>query len=438
MLIWRAVLSHWRDFSHEEWMDPFLGPVPILPGARPPPTSRAFRRASILGLRPPGERQHGPLFSLLRGLTYEAFSSLRNDAALATEGGPPPRAADFYAAAAEALRAVRSALLAALEGERARNLLIERRMRGAGLDMPPIGPVRRWQMVWVDTGVCSESADPTRLIQHVMPEGTDPRRLAVVTGFARLLKAPRPDWAPPPRPPPATLQIYLGYTRVFSRGARLCAWAIVGVDGGDGLYDDPCAPALPPGPHVAFEAGAAHEVGAPFAVLLVTVAQELDRLLSARPPTPVSIRAPPELAAALAGLTSTPAYPQVRRCLDRARARAPLWLSGAAAHSGLPWADRAAAIATLCLPDMVFGSVGPALALRPHAPMPAPDECCVCYGDFSEPLPSAAMDSPALAGRFACQHALCRACDLDLQRRPSAERCPLCRQPRRVWLPARP
>ena len=418
-------------------MDPLLDmDGPILPGARPPPTSRVLRRASILGLRPPGERLHGPLFSLVLGLALAAFASLRDEAALSTDEDSPPKAADFYFAAAWALRSIREGLLAALEGERARNVMLEKLMRGAGLDMPPVGPVRRWQMAWIDTGICSELADPTRLRQHVMVEGTDEHRLAVVTGFARLVKAPRPDWAPPASQPAGTLQIYVGID-VGARlnGERRCAWGIVGVANGDGLYDDPYDDAPLRRPQPAFEAGAA---GVPGSELLETIARELDRLLASRPPAPVSVRVPPAFAALFAGLSYLPSYPQIRRYLSRARSRAPLWLSTAAPHAGFPWADRAAAIATLCLPDMVFGDVNPSLAQRTRATPPAVEECCVCYEDFSDALPSAAMDSPALAGRFACRHALCRACDLSMQHRGGTVRCPLCRQPRRFWLQLRP
>ena len=74
-------------------------------------------------------------------------------------------------------------------------------------------------------------------MQHVLD---DSPLLAVVTGVARLLRAPRPDWAPPHPHPVGAWSIYVGVgDSVLGRdGIARTTWSIVGVSGGDGVWDD--------------------------------------------------------------------------------------------------------------------------------------------------------------------------------------------------------
>ena len=138
-------------------------------------------------------------------------------------------------------------------------------------------------------------------------------------------------------------------------------------------------------------------------------------------------------ASELAGLGATHEYGPIRGIWARLRAQGHAWLTAAAAHEGIAWADRALSVARLCLPDKTWGAVGADLAANPTATIPDPDACSVCYEDFDEMLPAAQGTTPTAAGRFACPHSLCRACDLAIQNGPNP-RCPICRQPRTAWL----
>ena len=110
------------------------------------------------------------------------------------------------------------------------------------------------------------------------------------------------------------------------------------------------------------------------------------------------------------------------------------WLSTADAYDDLPWADRAAAIAALCLPGKRWGNVAQLHAALPPAEAPDIDECSVCYDQFEDTLPRPGGCVPAATGMFACSHVLCRTCDRAVQQLQNP-RCPLCRQPRVRWLP---
>ena len=148
------------------------------------------------------------------------------------------------------------------------------------------------------------------------------------------------------------------------------------------------------------------------------------------------VHAPPTLAATIAGHTLCDGYQQIRRWWVDAARPALLYLAGGSPYQGMPWADRAHAIAKSCLPDRSWGGNNPQGNVRPVTP-PAPVDCCVCFEDLDDPLPTASWTSQAIRGMFDCRHALCRACDLRTQRSANT-RCPMCRQPRRAWIQMRP
>ena len=139
---------------------------------------------------------------------------------------------------------------------------------------------------------------------------------------------------------------------------------------------------------------------------------------------------------------------------ERARRDARLHLVATGEDEGRPYAERAAALAFYGR----HGAVGDAMpASWPSAPPPpstTPDSermppagssCPVCFEDFVDVLPSPDPASRAPPGRWArgderCPHALCRGCDIGVQRaaRVTATRCPECRRPRRLAVRAPP
>ena len=237
-----------------------------------------------------------------------------------------------------------------------------------------------------------------------------------------------PPYIAPPhiRPPPdGMLQVYVGLAQKDTKRT----WSLVAIKDGDGWRDW--------GGSVAFEAGGGEIHRTPLAV---TVAQEINRLLNTRMAAPAVIRAPDEILQTLAGLTMQPdTFHKIRSQWDRIQKRAPLWLMGSKINQGWPWADRAQAIADLCLPNKAFGEAGPLWAGQTRAEYPAAADCSICMEDFDDTLPSGSWLSPALQGRFDCTHTLCRKCDARIQRQGLVGlRCPLCRQPRKLWTPMLP
>ena len=194
------------------------------------------------------------------------------------------------------------------------------------------------------------------------------------------------------------------------------------------------------GGSLAFEAGGTNN---PPQTVVETVAEELSRLLLAQPAAPATIRAPKPLAQALAGLTQLNSFSYIQRHWAAVTQRAPLWLAGAPQErQGFPWVDRAQAIAHACLPGLAWGSAGPKWSHLPRAAYPDDDDCCICLNPLADTLPSGSWRSRAASGMFECTHAVCRACDLTAffrtHRRGAGAPCPMCRQPRRAWVPLGP
>ena len=117
-----------------------------------------------------------------------------------------------------------------------------------------------------------------------------------------------------------------------------------------------------------------------------------------------------------------------------------VWIAGFAPDRPYAWGERAGALCSFASSDGYYGALPPAFAAaRPIAPLvppwaaPGDDECCVCTEAYSDLWPAPAGDSRAPSGRWACRHAVCRACDAAIQHGPN-NRCPLCRAPRAVFV----
>ena len=213
----------------------------------------------------------------------------------------------------------------------------------------------------------------------------------------------------------------------------------------------------------------------PLSAALTSVAAALAWLAS-EPPAPAVVRVHFDLAAmVLAGVVDpstciyaagdTDAWPASRGVArlaahvlrawraERERRGGLLCLVATDECEGRPYAERAAALAFYGRCGAVGGSMPPpwvdagASTLLPPALTPGDREsqCAVCLSDFTDSLPSPDPDSRAPPGRWAegdvrCPHALCRVCDLDIQRGPNAQaqRCPECRRARRAAVAAPP
>ena len=420
-LVMRACLSEWIQFTGENWPAPVMQAADIRPGYALPPF-RAVRRAWILGLPPPGGGACPELFTMIRGFALQETARIRDAAAQHRPPDPTPRAADLYRAAIHVYKAVQRELTTALEGEFEACKLLERRMRGAGLDIPANSPTAKWHAAWTDSGICTV-LHSGRVQQHVL--GDAPLMVTVTAATAAGRDPPRPDWAPPVNLPQHTVTVYLNGRARRAQGSS-SVWSAVGVVGGDGIHDEAA--------HLAFEAGAPTE-----ATGLASIAQEA--LHNAQRLTQVGaaihVRAPPWMATILAGLDGGASYGPIAREWETTRATRAGWLTRAAPYDNLPWADRALTIAELCAPGKAWGAAGPAYAMGPWASPPVSTVCAICIDDYDDVLPATGMLAPTAAGHFACTHALCRACDLRVQRSQNTK-CPMCRAPRLHWVPARP
>ena len=160
---------------------------------------------------------------------------------------------------------------------------------------------------------------------------------------------------------------------------------------------------------------------------------------NAIPQNQLVIRATPDVAAAAAGLT--PLSSRDYRRLQQIGGH--YAITGAQPYEGLAWADRAHTIAERCLPAQggaahrTWGAGAQRWPNLQLAGMPDPDTCSICTEDLSDVLPNAAWTSRAPSGLFACDHAVCRGCDWDIQNSQNT-RCPLCRQPRTQRVRTRP
>ena len=125
-----------------------------------------------------------------------------------------------------------------------------------------------------------------------------------------------------------------------------------------------------------------------------------------------------------------------------------VWIAGFAMHRrDFPWGERAAALAQLGSAQGWWGPLAlgvPSLAAcAPRAPLVpwahADSDCPVCLQPLTDMLPTADARARAPSGRWSCVHAVCRDCDLAVQRSANS-RCPLCRAVRvvRVCRPSVP
>ena len=154
---------------------------------------------------------------------------------------------------------------------------------------------------------------------------------------------------------------------------------------------------------------------------------------------PIDVRAPPWMASLLSGIDGGQSLGPILREWNAARATRPGWLTQAAPHDNLPWADRAYTIAGLSDPGKAWGHPGPAFAAVPRANPPSTTVCCVCYEDYEDVLPAAGVLAPTYGrrARFACRHAVCRECDMRVQQSANTT-CPMCRAGRVHWILHRP
>ena len=148
------------------------------------------------------------------------------------------------------------------------------------------------------------------------------------------------------------------------------------------------------------------------------------------------------VAALLAGLEpaadNDPAHRFFYRLWRTMSGQRPLFLAGWPADRGYWWGERALALANSCDAG-AWGALPAAMAgatLLNALPCTG-EECSICTDEYSDPLPAPVDTSRAPAGMFHCSHALCIACDRDLESRAANNaglaRCPLCRADRRVW-----
>ena len=300
--------------------------------------------------------------------------------------------------------------------------LLERRMRGAGLEITAQNsPVAKWHAEWVDSGVCAVQG--THVQQNVL--GDAPLIVTVTAAMAAGRAPPRPDWAPPHSLPQHTLTVYLNG---IARGPG-AVWSAVGVHGGDGTYDEHA--------QLRFEAAAPATDNEPGAVALEALRNAQRLAQASAPVAPIHVRAPPWMASLLSGIDGGHSLGPILREWNAARATRPGWLTQAAPHDNLPWADRAFAIAGLSDPGKAWGDPGPAYATVPRAVPPSTTVCCVCYEDYEDVLPAAGVIAPTAAGLFACRHAVCRECDMRVQQ-SAITTCPMCRAGRVHWILRRP
>ena len=138
----------------------------------------------------------------------------------------------------------------------------------------------------------------------------------------------------------------------------------------------------------------------------------------------------------------SPLMARVLRLLRETRAqRVYVWLAGFDVNRPYPWGERAIALASYGDSHGWWGDLPPPYAnAQPRAPAHPPwsddTECPVCLDEFDDMWPSGQPKSRAPPGRWACTHAICRACDAKVQAGHNGgdTRCPLCRSQRHVFL----
>ena len=157
--------------------------------------------------------------------------------------------------------------------------------------------------------------------------GDTPLIVTVTAAAAAGRAPPRPDWAPPHNLPQHTLTVYLSGT---TRGPG-AVWSAVGVHGGDGTYDEHA--------QLRFEAAAPATDHEPGAVALEALRNAQRLAQASAPVAPIHVRAPPWMASLLSGVDGGQSLGPILREWDAARATRPGWLTQAAPHDNLPWAE---------------------------------------------------------------------------------------------------
>ena len=445
------------------------------------------RLALTLGARPEGARSYEHAFALARGIMVEAIVSFHMGAGLARAQGSPSPAADFVAAAAGLYMKGRKGLQAAVAHEHARMVILGKWRRRAGCKRLAVdSPRQNWEERWLGSGA---ARDPNgHITQRVLATHFD-RVPLPMSLEARRLGAVRWDWTPTLPLPPATTVLYVSNDEHLSdachRAAR-AGWGVAALtQSGTQQWTVNGAPALPEGVFGAPEASATLSasfggcvtvdserpayVGAEslsgVSAALTGVIEAL-KWCSTCPPGPTLVRINNDTAAmTLAGIADAsacvyaasddkawPASLGENRLAtaaarawraERERCGGRLWLLVSPPGQGLPWAERAEALAS-------YGARGVLIdGDKWHVPHNTPigvalshggtahgvtNVCSVCYCDFSDVLPSPDPLSRAPPGRFGtdsqrCCHAACRKCDAILQLM-HAGGCPVCRAPR--------
>ena len=252
----------------------------------------------------------------------------------------------------------------------------------------------------------------------------------------------RPDWAPPQVIPAACVQLYVapshssdsfGVAVVLGGDAELDASAVHLADGAARLTLATRDPLY----RGASQRSALH------ATLAATVTA-LEMLAAQGGDAPVLLRiADPRAMAVVVGVMAPPR--DVSRLaasvLTRLRAaqadRTHVWVAGFDLDRPYPWGERAQALAGYSAEHGCWGQLPAQYAAAQQAPLVPPwtDELCcpVCLEFYDDLWPAAAGVSRAPSGRWACSHAVCRACDPQLQHGANS-RCPMCRADRRVFM----
>jgi len=389
---------------------------------------RTLKRGLALGLRPEGQQHHPEAFALLRGLAIDELDMVHRAASNSNAAGLPGLASDLYRAVTVMYGGVRDAFQRAITGEHDRHVLIERRMRAAGLELGTPTPVERCRQTW--SGVMDAANQ-----QKVLPE--DPWPQGQTTGINAIQYAPRPDWAPSAQPTADTLQLYVAATP--------SAWAVAAVRGGNGREDREATRLWDAGAPVSIDPAAGAFVGASSqtqeaAARTAVIAGLRIASESTGTFTKVVLRARTKDAKVIAGMAHAQSDGDLRAAMRRAMQEAlptcPVSLSGWCEEREFWWGERALALAKQCAngrwgasPTGWQGPLLPALAGTGEV-------CPVCLDDLDDPLPAPANDHfrPRAPEWYQCpsavKHAVCIPCELERQQRGNDERCVMCRAPR--------
>jgi hypothetical protein len=448
LLVWRHVLHAYHTaVAGHSWAR-----IASRPGRGM--LSREAKRAILLGLAPNRLTTLRDDFHLLCGLVLHELVTHRHrlsrSLSAAHESGATIEPYSVSRAAATIYQRIRASFQNATTEELRRAQLLVKQMRRAGLPPEsyegPSSPLARFYRDWVDTGVC-RVLPPQGTLQLLLPPAP-PATLELPAWMGRRL-VPCREASPPPNLPLVCSQAYLALAPRTATNPS--AWSVVVVHGGDGGRDlhatlqyDAAAP-------VPRATAGGHPMDTAES-LLYTACQALDMILRDADGGPVTalLRFPQEDARAAdtamlvaAGLWDHPKYRRAAADflrLQRLTLSTPgssLWFAGWLTTHRYAWGERASAIAD----HGRLGAHGHLPTLWDGVPRAPPftlsdSDCCICMCPFSEPLPTAALDSCSATGmwRAPCRHAVCRECDITYQDRGPNNSCPLCRAPRVVLL----